>query len=130
MTTETDTTRTVERYLHDVLAGAGAELADEVITNEALRQRTILFHRSFRDIEITPHLIIASGDYAAVHFTARATHNGTYQGIRATGRRWTASCSALFRVDRGRITDFWLTWDVLAILEQIGGIRRRPGASA
>lgn len=129
-TAVTDATRAVERYLHDVLTGAHAELTEEIVSNEALRERTRAFHRSFGDVEIAPRVIVASGEYAAVHFTARATHRGTYQGVAPTGRRWTASCSALFRVDGGKIADFWMTWDMLAILEQIGGIRRGPGASA
>lgn len=130
MNSHMDARRVVERYLHDVLGGPGATPPDEVISNETLRQKVAAFRRSFGNVEVTPHLIVAAGDHAAVHFSARAIHTGTFQGIRPTGRSWTASCSALFRVEDGRIADFWVTWDVLAILEQIGGLRRLPGSSA
>ena len=130
MSPETDPRLVVERYLHDVLAGAGPASPEDLISNETLRQKVRAFRRSFGDVEITPHVIVATGDYAAVHFSARGTHRGTFQGVRASGRSWTATCSAMYRVEAGRIADFWVTWDVLAILEQIGGLRRQPEASA
>lgn len=130
MSSQTDPRQVVERYLHDVLAGAGPASPEDLISNETLRQKVRAFRRSFGDVEITPNVIVAAGDYAAVHFSARGTHRGTFQGVQPSGRSWTASCSAVYRVEGGRIADFWLTWDELAILEQIGGLRRQAGASA
>lgn len=65
----------------------------------------------------------------AVHLVGQGTHLGLFQGIPATGRRWSASCTALYRVHAGRIVDFWINWDELAILEH-GGVARRAPASA
>lgn len=120
----------VERYLREVLEGTGPATLEELVSDEPLRQQARAFRRSFGALEVTPHLIVERGEYAAVHFSARGLHQGMFQGIRATGHAWTASCSALFRVETGRISDSWVTWDALAILEQIGGVRRRPESSA
>lgn len=130
MTPQSGARRVVERYLREVLEGAGPATLEELVSNETLRQQARALRRSFGALEVTPHLIVERGEYAAVHFSARGLHRGTFQGVRPTGRAWTASCSALFRVETGRISDSWVTWDALAILEQIGGVRRRPEASA
>ena len=75
-------------------------------------------------------LLIAQGDLVAVHLQARGTHQAVFQGIPATGRTWTAGCTAIYRVERGRISDFRINWDLLGILEQVGGITRGASASA
>lgn len=122
--------RVVERYLREILEGAGPATLEDLVSNATLRQQTNALRRSFGALEVTPHLVVATGEYAAVHFSARGTHRGLYQGVRPTGNAWTASCSALFRIEAGRISDFWVTWDALSILEQVGGLRRGPEASA
>lgn len=106
-------------YLQDVLVGAGPASPADVISNPVLQERVAAFRRSFADIVVTPQVIVTSGDHAAVHFSARGVHRGLYRGIRPTGRAWTASCGAVFRIENGRIADFWMVWDVASILEQI-----------
>lgn len=54
----------------------------------------------------------------------------THEGGDATGRPWSSSCTAIFEVDEGRIVDFWMTWDVLDILEQLRVVRRAAEVSA
>jgi predicted ester cyclase len=50
--------------------------------------------------------------------------------VTPTGRRWAATCSAFYRVVDERIVDSWMNWDLLGILEQLGGVRRAETASA
>jgi len=130
MESESSARRVTERYLHEVLEGAGPASPEDLISSETLRQQAIALRRAFGDLIVTLHVVLETDEYAAVHFSARGRHRGTFQGIRPTGRSWTASCSGVFRVEAGRIVDSWVNWDVLAILEQIGGLRRRPDASA
>jgi len=127
---ESDARSVVERYLREVLGGAGPATAEQLIANEALRQKVSSFRAAFPDLAISPHLILADGEHVAVHMSARATHRGIFQGVPPTGRSWTASCSALYRIQQGAISDFWINWDVLGILEQLGAIRRPLEASA
>ena len=130
MPPQSNARRVVDRYLREVLEGAGPASLEDLVSNETLRQQASALHRSFGALEITTHLVLETGEYAAVYFSARGLHRGTFQGVQPTGRAWTAGCSALFRVQAGRISDSWVTWDALAILEQIGGVRRGPEASA
>jgi predicted ester cyclase len=130
MNSESSARRVVERYLHEVLEGAGPASPEDLISNETLRQQALALRRAFGDLVVTTNVVVETDAYAAVHFSARGLHRDTFQGVRPTGRPWTASCSAVFRVEAGRIADFWINWDVLAILEQIGGLQRSPHASA
>lgn len=131
MNPEPDARAVIERYLHEVLAKGSAGPSDGIVADAMLHQSVRAFRTAFGDLEITPNVIVVAGEYAAVNLSARGTHRGLYQGLQPTGRSWSAGCSAVFRVERGRITDSWVTWDTLAIIEQIaGGILRPPGASA
>jgi len=120
----------VSRYVDDVLMGGNLLALEELVSNQEFRQRVVSFRRAFPDLVITSRLVISEGDLVAVHLTGRGTHRDILQGVPATGRVWTAGCSALYRVEKGRIADAWVNWDLLAILEQIGGITRAATASA
>ena len=130
MNSEPDARAVIERYLHDVLATARSGAADGIVADANLRQSLESFRRAFGDLDVMPNVIVSAGDHVAVHLSAHGTHRGIFQGVPPTGRPWTAGCSAVYRVARGRIVDSWVTWDELAILEQIGAIRRPPGSSA
>lgn len=120
----------VKRYLREVLGGEGPGTVEELIAGEAVRANVTAFRAAFPDLSVVTHLVVGDGELVAVHLSGRATHRGIFQGVPATGRTWTASCTALFRVEDGRISDAWVNWDLLAILEQLGAIRRPAIASA
>ncbi|HEY4768892.1 MAG TPA: ester cyclase [Candidatus Limnocylindria bacterium] len=120
----------VRRYLDEVLAGGESSALEELVSSDDLKRRVASFRRAFPDFAGAVRLLIAEGDLVAVHLTGRGTHRGLFQGVPPTGREWTAGCSALYRVEDGRIVDAWVNWDLLAILEQIGGVTRASTASA
>lgn len=120
----------VSRYVDDVLVGGNLSVLEELVSSQELRRRVVSFHRAFPDLAITSRLLLSEGDLVAVHLTGRGTHRDVFQGVPATGRVWTAGCSAIYRVENRRIVDAWVNWDLLAILEQIGGITRVATASA
>src|SRR5215207_5360117 len=119
----------VERYVEEVLNGHDLGALDELVADETLRQRVRLFLQAFPDLEVEPKLVVSEGNLVAVNLIGRGTHQGTFQGVPPTGRRWAATCSAFYRVADGRIVDSWLNWDLLGILEQVGGVRRADTAS-
>jgi predicted ester cyclase len=53
-----------------------------------------------------------------------------FQGCPATGREWSASCTAIYRIEHGRIVDFSDNWDWLGVMEQLGTIHRAATASS
>lgn len=120
----------VERYVREVLNGEGPATLDELISNGLYRQRVGAFRAAFPDLRVVTHEMLALDDLVAIHASATGTHRGFYEGLPPTGRRWRATCTALYRVAGGQIAELWDTWDRLSILEQLGGVERAAGASA
>jgi predicted ester cyclase len=120
----------VRRYLAEALVTGDPRAIDELIANGPVRERVLAFRSAFPDLAIQVEQLVAEGELVAVRATGRATHAGAFQGIPATGRAWTATCTAIYRVVSGAIVEAWVQWDVLAILEQIGGVRRVEAATA
>jgi steroid delta-isomerase-like uncharacterized protein len=120
----------VARFLDEVLSGTRLESLPELVHSEPLRRRVEAFRAAFPDLHVTIHRVVADGRFAAVHFSGSGTHVGTFNGVPATGRSWSSTCTALFEVDDRGIVDFWINWDMLDILEQLRVVRRVAGASA
>lgn len=120
----------VQQYLDGVLVGGAAEAVAELVDDPGLRRSATALRRAFPDLTISRVVMVSQDGMVGAHFAARATHRGIFQGVPATGRTWAASCTALYRVRDRRIVDSWETWDLLGILEQIGGVRRADSASA
>jgi len=120
----------VRRYLAEVLNRGDREALDELVANGPFRERVLAFLGAFPDLTVELEHLLAEGDMVALRATGRATHQGAFQGVPATGRAWTATCTALYLVESGAIVEAWVQWDLLAILEQIGGIRRVEAATA
>jgi predicted ester cyclase len=62
----------------------------------------------------------------AVRWTATGTHTGEMFGMPATGKRATVTGMDLFRVQEGKLAGFWLSWDQLGMMQQLGVIPGPP----
>lgn len=122
--------RVVARYAAEVLSGSRPESVVELVANPMLRERAATFRSAFPDVEVETHILLAEEDLVAVHLTGRGTHEGLFQGCPATGREWTATCTAIYRVRDGRIADVRDNWDWLAVMEQLGCVERAGTVSA
>ncbi len=120
----------VARYVSEVLGGARPESAQELLASAELERRTTRLRTAFPDLEIEMQVLLAEGDLVATHLAGRGTHLGLYQGVPPTGRSWEARCTALYRVEDGRIAEAWITWDTLALMEQLGAVERVATVSA
>jgi predicted ester cyclase len=120
----------VERYLDEVLNGRNVAAIDKLSAAEALKQRLAAFSSAFRDLAVEPRQTVAHEALVAVHLIGSGTHEGLFQGCPPAGRRWTTTCTAIYRVDRGRIVDSWINWDLLALMEQLGCVQRAETVSA
>lgn len=123
-------TEIVSQYLENVLGGGEEIAASKFVSSPELRQRTLHLRDAFPDMEVETSALLAEGSTVAAHFVARATHEGVFQGVPPTGLEWEASCTAIFRVADGRIAEAWMTWDSLALLEQLGAVERVETVSA
>ena len=114
----------VRRFIEEVFIQHDSSNIDELVSNESLKQIAPGTVQAFPDMEMTVEQLIAEGDVVAVRVSAAATHKGEFRGIAATGRRWKATASAWYQVRDGKISDFWVNWDWLAIMEAIGAVQR------
>jgi predicted ester cyclase len=120
----------VDRFIIDVLNGGRPESAPELIRNDPLQRRLQALRLAFTDLRVTVVRRVAQGPFVALHLAASGTHTGPFQGGSPTGRVWSSTCTGIFEVRDGSIVDFWLTWDLLDILEQLRLVQRAADASA
>ena len=83
----------MERYLAEVMTGAGAGPADDLISSEEVRERTSHLRSAFPDLELATRVPLAEGDLVAGHFVGRGTHHWLFQASRRRdepGRRTAA----------------------------------------
>ena len=74
------------------------------------------------DVQITIQHVIVEGDLVAVRMAGQGTHTGLWRGLQPTGKPGEAACNAHYRVANGRIVDFWVMWDWLSIMRQLGAV--------
>lgn len=109
---------------------ATERLSAELVSDRRLIQRDRAFREAFPDLAVRPVVLLAAGDLVAGHFVAGGTHLGLFHGAPPTGRHWRASFTGVYRLESGRIADAWVTWDQLALLEQLGAVERAATVSA
>jgi steroid delta-isomerase-like uncharacterized protein len=86
-------------------------------------KQTIRFVRAaFPDWRYTIEDTVAEGDRVAVRWTARGTHQGEFMGIPPTGKQSTLTGINIFRIEDGRIGEYWHNFDMLGWLQQLGAI--------
>lgn len=80
--------------------------------------------QAFPDLRLTIQQSFGEADRVMAYVRGKATHNGEFMGVPATGSaiEWTAT--ALVRVADGKIAECWVIADTLGILQQLGVIQR------
>ena len=93
--------RVVGDYVAGVLNRGDPLAAARLIGDAALRQRTAAFHLAFPDLHVAIQELVGEGDLVAGHLLGRGTHLAVFAGCPATGRKWTATCTAICSVRAG-----------------------------
>jgi steroid delta-isomerase-like uncharacterized protein len=88
------------------------------------------FARAFSDIRITVEELVAEDDRVMVRMTWRGRHTGQALGIPPTGKRFEVAGFAVDRFRAGRVVEHLPLFDQLALLQQLGVVADRPGASS
>jgi predicted ester cyclase len=65
--------------------------------------------------------LIAKGDRVVVRWIARGRHSAEWHGLAATGRRVDFAGMDTYRLEGGRIREWWRNDDLYGLLEQLGG---------
>ena len=100
---------------HDAPPGTPPGLA-------GVKQAHNAFFTAFPDQRYTVEDLIAEGDKVVSRFTARATHQGEFMGVPATGKVVTYTGIYITRFAGGKRVEDWFCGDMLGLFQQFGVI--------
>lgn len=78
--------------------------------------------RVFSNRKITIEDSVSERDHVAGLFTSKGTHTGDFMGIAPTGKSINETGSGIFRIVDGKVTDNWVNFDALGLLQQLGAV--------
>jgi predicted ester cyclase len=78
------------------------------------------FTEGFPDNVQTIQRMAVDGDLIGVFATYEGTHLGQFGPIAPTGKLVRFSFAGMFRVENDKLAEFWVTWDQMTILRQLG----------
>jgi len=133
----TDVANVVRRYFDAVNAHDANAL--EAVACERLAMAIQWFTAGNPDLHFDVEWLAVDGDKVTAWVYGEGTHSGhwtfptpagahAFQPLPPTNKRWRAACSATYLVVGERIEDFWVSWDWLAILDQLGAVSYRTPA--
>ena len=64
--------------------------------------------------------LAADGDLIGIFATYEGTHLGPLGPFEPTGKRAKFDFAGMFKVADGKLSEFWITWDNMTILAQLG----------
>ena len=89
---------------------------------EGARQLFGLWGGALSNRKLTIEDTLAQGDKVAVHFVISGTHTGDLMGIPPSGKMVNVSGTGIFKLADGKLTDNWVNFDSLGLLQQIGAV--------
>lgn len=132
------------RYFEEVWNLQKPAVLDQIIANGAIdndpanpslpvgpegqKQLFTKYTAAFPDSQFTVGAIIAEGDLVAVRWSVGGTHQGTLEGLAATGKQVNLTGTTTMRIVRGKVAEMWNNWDALGMLQQLGVVARAQGA--
>jgi predicted ester cyclase len=96
---------------------------------EGFKQLNMLFRSAFPGFHLEIEDILAEGDKVAGRIRFTATNTGSFQGMPPTGKAVDVTGTGIFCVVDGKVTDNWVNFDMLSLLQQLGVVPA-PGQSS
>lgn len=81
-----------------------------------------MMRSGFSDVQWSLEETIAEGDKIAARLTMRGTHDGTFFGVPATGRKIEVRAMNFYRLAGGKFVEEYGQPDLLGLLQQIGAV--------
>ncbi len=132
-----DNARLIRRYFEDFWGQRNFGLAGEIFATTFVfrapivpagihganeyRQRVVTpLLTAFPDLQLTPGEAVTEGDRVAMQFLMSGTHQGPFQGIPPTGKRFAVPGMVLARVAAGKIEELRGVFDGVGMMQQLG----------
>ena len=97
---------------------------------ESEKKRATLYRTAFPDIRFTIEDIIAEGETVMARWSCRGTHKGDLSGIAPTGKQFNITGVSIARFTNGKMSEGWVNWDALALMQQLGVVPELGKAKA
>ena len=92
-------------------------------TRDGFKTQVRLFRTAFPDGRSQIEDLIAEDDRVAARWTDGGTQRGEWMGVPPTGKRVTMTGIDIYRIEQGRIAEFWCSEDELGLLRQLGALQ-------
>ena len=86
---------------------------------EAMRRIVEVWLTAFSNLNVKTLATISDQDLVVLHWEAKGTHLGEFKGLSATGKPVSYSGVTIYRLENGKITEYWAYVDMLHLLDQI-----------
>lgn len=96
---------------------------------EEWKQLLMEYRRSLPDLNAAIEDMIGEGDKVASRITFTGTHKGEMMGIPPTDKRVIFTLTMVSRFSGDKVSELWINWDALGLLQQLGGTSA-PGQGA
>jgi steroid delta-isomerase-like uncharacterized protein len=111
----------IRRYLEAISGQPKTEaMLREFIANEVLIEHVKVFEAAFPRYELDIEDMMAEGDKVVIRALLRGVHSGELFGVPATGNRVEVPGILIYRIENGKVAEFWLQADVMSLMQQLG----------
>lgn len=97
---------------------------------ESEKKRATLYRTAFPDLRLNLEDITAEGDIVTARWICRGTHKGDLSGIAPTGKQFNITGISMVRFANGKMTEGWINWDALGLMQQLGVVAETSKAKA
>ncbi len=119
-----------EIYAPDVLfhSSSGSE---DIRGMEAAKHFAASYRRAFPDLLTTVEELLGEGEKVVARWTVRGTHQGEIEELGPpTGKRIEATGISVYRIEGGKIAEYWAIYDALGMMRQLGVLPGEPSEGA
>lgn len=78
---------------------------------------------AFSDLQVTRLHCSQEGETVVVHWMAQGTHTGDFKGVAASSRPVRYHGISYYRMEEGKVVEYWACVDMLSLIGQITGER-------
>ncbi|MBA3722911.1 MAG: ester cyclase [Parachlamydiaceae bacterium] len=122
-----------EEYTNRIWNNKDFSVIDNLVDNEiiihsvlgdfhgpkTLKEVVNVWLKAFPDLKVINTLVIAENDIVSIQWQARGTHKGEFKGKSPTGKIITYTGVTLYRIQNGKIIEYWVYIDMQHLLNQL-----------
>lgn len=86
---------------------------------EEMRRVVHAWMSAFPDLKVVNISALIQGDRTAIQWKAQGTHQGTFKGIPPTGKKVAYEGLTLYRIQEGKIVEYWAYLDMQHLIQQL-----------